>query len=204
MTRPIVIGVTGNIACGKTLVTDMLSALGAEIIDGDRVYADLATPGGPLLRDIANAFGPESLLPDGSLDRKTLGRRVFADPVELQRLDAVIRPYVVPEMLRRAEASTADVVVLDAVKLFESRLADACDERWVVVCDPRQQLERLMSRNGLDEAAALSRINSQRPQAEKIALADVVIDNSGSIDPTREQVRAAHDALIQRIHSTSA
>jgi len=201
VTRPILIGITGNIACGKSLVTSVLAAEGVEIIDGDRVYVDMVQPGMPLLQAIGAEFGPEMIQPDGTLDRRKLGGLVFSDPAALARLDAVVRPFIGPEMLRRANVSMAPAVALDAVKLFESKLAAACDENWVVICTPEQQLARLMARNGLDRDAAISRIAAQSPVAEKVARADVVIDNSGSIEQTTAQVRAAYRTLRNRIHS---
>lgn len=201
VTRPILIGITGNIACGKSLVTSVLAAEGVEIIDGDRVYADMVQPGMPLLRAIGEEFGPEMIQPDGTLDRRKLGGLVFSDPAALARLDDVVRPFIGAEMLRRANLSMASAVALDAVKLFESNIAAACDENWVVTCTPEQQLARLMARNGLDRDAAILRIAAQNPVAEKVARADVVIDNSGSIEQTTAQVRAAYRTLRNRIHS---
>ena len=202
MTRPILIGITGNIACGKSLVTSVLATEGVEIIDGDRVYADMVQPGMPLLQAIGEEFGPEMIQSDGTLDRRKLGGLVFSDPAALARLDDVVRPFIGTEMLLRANLSMAPAVALDAVKLFESKLAAACDENWVVICTPEQQLARLMARNGLDRDAAMSRIAAQNPITEKVAQADVVIDNSGSIEQTTAQVRAAYRTLRDRIHSS--
>jgi len=185
---PLVIGVTGNIACGKSLVMEELARSGVETIDADLVYRDLAQPGSPILADIVTRFGQAALLADGSLDRSALGAIVFKDPDALADLDRIVRPHIVREILRRVDASPAPVVAIDAIKLFESGLADRCDETWTVTCTARQQLERLMERNGFPREEALRRIEAQAPAAEKAARADRVIDNSGSRDRTRRQV----------------
>lgn len=193
--RPLLLGVTGNIACGKSAVMAMLAGLGAEAIDADLVYRDLVRPGMPLLADIGRAFGPGVLRPDGELDRTALGAIVFSDPAALARLDDLVRPVVGPEVLRRAAKSDKTVVAIDAVKLFESGLGDACDETWVVTCPPEAQVERLMRRNGFGRDEAIRRITAQAPQAAKVARADVVIDNGGSLECTRQQVLAAWQRL---------
>ncbi len=197
--RPYVIGLTGNIACGKTLVLRELAALGAETIDADEVARTLVRPGSLVLAKIVEAFGPSILLPDGSLDRRALGAIVFRDPRALRRLEEITHPVIVAEIRRRLAATERPVVVIDAIKLFESSLARDCDEVWVVTCRPEQQLTRLMSRNGLSEEEALVRIRAQPPQEEKIARADRVIDNSGTIDETRRQVRELWQDVLRKL-----
>lgn len=196
--RPLLLGITGNIACGKSTVMSMLAAFGAETIDADLVYRDLVQPGMPLLEAIGRAFGEDVIRADGELDRRALGAIVFSDPGALAKLDDLVRPAVGPEVLRRIECSAAGVVVIDAVKLFESGLADACDETWVVGCPQEAQVERLMKRSGFDRDEALRRITAQAPLADKIARADVVIDNGGTLDETERQVRAAFGAFVRR------
>ena len=196
--RPSLLGITGNIACGKSTVTGMLEALGAEIIDADLVYHDLVRPGMPLLAAIGRAFGDAVILPDGGLDRRALGAIVFSDPAALARLDDLVRPVVAPEILRRAARSATPVVAIDAVKLFESGLADACDETWVVTCPREAQVERLMQRNGFDREEAERRIDAQARQADKVARADVVIDNGLGPDATQQAVRAAFESFLRR------
>ncbi len=199
--RPLLLGITGNVACGKSTVTGMLAALGAEVIDADLVYRDLVQPGMPLLGDIARTFGEAMVLPDGGLNRRALAAIVFSDPAALAKLDDLIRPVVAPEVLRRAARSSAPVVAIDAVKLFESGLGDACDETWVVACPREIQVERLMRRNGFPRDEAERRIDAQAPPADKIARANVVIDNGGPIASTERQVREAF-AAFQRRHRT--
>ncbi|MCX2726849.1 dephospho-CoA kinase [Thermomicrobium sp. 4228-Ro] len=200
--RPYVIGITGNIACGKSLVVRELAACGAETVDADEVAREVTGPGSPVLAAIAQEFGAEVLRPDGSLDRRALGAIVFRDPEALRRLEAITHPAIVAEIRRRVAESRRPVVVIDAIKLFESSLARDCDEVWVVTCRPEQQLARLMARNGLSEEEALTRIRAQPPQEEKVARADRVIDNSGSIEETRRQVAALWQDVLARIGCT--
>jgi len=174
----------------------MLREAGAETIDADAVYAALAVPGSPLLRAISERFGPSVVAPDGSLNRRGLAAIVFADPAALADLDRIVRGPVVAEILRRASDASSPVVVIDAVKLIESGLADRCDEVWVVACRPDTQLSRLMARNRLDRDGALRRIESQAPVAEKLARADRAIDNDGELAATQVQVDQALAAAL--------
>ena len=191
---PYLIGLTGNIACGKSTVLAQLAGYGADTIDADRVVHELMAPGEAVWAAIRDAFGPGVIAADGTIDRRALGAIVFADPAALRRLEALTHPAVRERIGARVEAAAAravPVVVIDAIKLLEGPLAAGCDEIWVVTCVPEQQLARLMARNGFDEAEAQVRIATQGPQAEKVARADVVIDNGGSRDATHAQVAAA-------------
>jgi dephospho-CoA kinase len=192
-----VIGLTGNIACGKSLVLRALAELGAHTIDADQVAKELLHQGSPVLDEVTRAFGTAILKPDGSLDRKALAGIVFNDPDQLSRLEAIVHPPVVGVIRARVAESRAPVVVIDAIKLFEASLATDCDEVWVVTCRPEQQLSRLMARDGLSEQEALVRIRAQPPQAEKVRRAARVIDNSGSVEDTLNQVRKAWEILRQ-------
>ena len=189
--RPLVIGVTGNIACGKSLVTRTLGELGAETIDADQVTREVSAVSGPAYHQIIEEFGPALLLPDGTIDRRRLGEIVFADPAALARLEAIVHPPVVDTIRQRLRTSRSPVVVVDAIKLLESRLATECDEIWVVTCNPEQQLQRLMARNGYSREQALQRIAAQPPQAQKVALADRAIDNRGTIEEAIALIRLA-------------
>lgn len=193
--RPFLLGITGNIACGKSLVSSILAELGADVIDADSVAHSIMQSGSPVLEEIASRFGDDVLNPDGSLNRPTLRQIVFSDPEQLSELERVTHPPTVREILKRAETSTAEVVVIDAIKLYEAGLASHCDQNWTVYCDPVVQLTRLKSRNGLNDADARQRIDAQPPQEDKKRRADVVIDNSGDIADTREQVERAWRSL---------
>jgi dephospho-CoA kinase len=198
--RPYIIGLTGNIACGKSTVLRRLGELGAEVIDADLVVHALMEPGQAIWAAVREGFGTGVIAPDGRVDRRALGAIVFGDPAELLRLEEMSHPAVRVQILAQvAEAARRGVraMVIDAIKLFEGGLADHCDEVWVVTCDPAQQLVRLMARNGFDEAEARRRIDAQPPQSEKVARADVVIDNSGTLEQTRAQVDAAWEASLR-------
>lgn len=197
--RPYVIGLTGNIACGKSLVLHELATLGAETIDADQVAREVTKPGSPVLAQIVETFGPQVVRPGGRLDRRALAAIVFRDPEALRQLEALTHPPISEAIRQRIQASSRPVVVIDAIKLFESSLAHECDEVWVVTCRPEQQLTRLMARDQLSEEEALTRIRAQSPQEEKIARADSVIDNSGSVEATLAQVRRLWQRVLSRL-----
>ncbi len=186
--RPYVIGLTGNIACGKSLVLSTLAELGAETYDADRVAHAVMRHGARAWQGIVDRFGEAVVGEDGEIDRRKLGGIVFSDPQALDDLDHIVHPAVVDAIRASVRQSTNDVVVIDAIKLFEAGLAADCDEVWVVNCTREQQIERLMQRNGLTREDAITRIEAQPPQSEKLARADRVVDNTGSAEATVEQV----------------
>ena len=194
--RPLLIGLTGNIGTGKSTVARMLGEMGAEAIDADRVAHEVMRAGTPVCAAIARTFGLEVLSPEGEIDRKRLGALVFADSVALAQLESIVHPATIEAVGRRIVATAADVVVVEAIKLFEAGMADAYDSIWVTTCQPEQQIERIMSARGLSRAEAEQRVQAQPPQQEKIARADVIIDNSGPLSQTREQVQAAWERLV--------
>lgn len=198
-----VLGVTGNIASGKSTVTGMLAGLDATVIDSDLVYRELVAAGTPLLGRLAERFGSGIVADDGSLNRRALGEIVFSDSEALGDLDRITHPAVIAEVDRRVAAIPDGVVVLDAVKLIESGHADRCDTIWVVVADPEEQVTRLMKRNNLPLDEARRRVAAQPPLGPKLARADLVIDNSGSLESTREQVERAWRALPVNVSSES-
>lgn len=190
------IGLTGNIACGKSAVLEMLRQRGAEVIDADKIVHKLMEVGGTVYGPVIAAFGEEILAEldvqnQRPIDRRKLGAIVFADPVKLRHLEEISHPRVREDLLRQIQETTAPVLVIDAIKLLEGGLADGCDSVWVVSCRPEIQLERLMRRNNFSREEALLRIQAQTPQSEKIARANVVIDNGGSLKKTERQVQEA-------------
>jgi len=199
------IGLTGNIACGKSAVLQMLKQRGAAVIDADQIVHKLMQPGGTIYGPVLEAFGDAILADEVAtttvksdsrpIDRRKLGAIVFADPEQLVRLEQISHPRVRVELLRQIEATTAPVLVLDAIKLIENNLVAASDAVWVVTCSPQFQLERLMQRNNFSREEALLRMAAQPPQAEKVAHATVVIDNGGSLTETEQQVQIAWEQI---------
>ena len=190
-TAPFVIGLTGNIACGKSTVVAALVDKGADAIDADTVYHELIAPGSELWRTLATRFGESIVGDDRHIDRRRLGTIVFADARALADLDRLTHPAVVAEIQRRLAGLRGGVVVVDAVKLIESGLDACCDQVWLVLCTPEQQVERLMARNNLSEGDARSRVDLQPDIESKFRRADVIIDNSGTLADTARQVDRA-------------
>jgi dephospho-CoA kinase len=188
---PKTIGLTGNIACGKSTVANVLSELGAEIIDADKVAQQVMAPPGPVYDSVVREFGPGVVTPDGSLDRRRLGAIVFSDPAALRRLDQLVHPATSSAIRQMIPASSAPVVVVEAIKLIEAGTYRYCDEVWVVTCEPEQQAERLIVGRGLSPADAERRVAAQSPASEKTRYATVVIDASGTLADTRRQVLVA-------------
>ncbi len=169
-----------------------MAELGATTIDGDLVYRDLTGPGFARSCKTSRAeFGAQIVAPDGSLNRPALGKIVFSDPNALSRLDHLTHPVILDEVFRRIAAASTEVVATDGIKLIESGLGDRCDAVWVVTCDTERQRERLIARNGFSAEEADRRIAAQPPIAQKIARADVVIENNGTLDELRDHVDAA-------------
>ena len=186
-----VIGLTGNIATGKSVVRKMLEHLGAYGIDADALSHRAIALGAPGYGPAVEQFGKWILQPDGQIDRARLSRVVFADPEALSRLEAIIHPLVrqaVDVLVRR---SSHKVVVIEAIKLLESPLLAGCDSLWVTAAAPDTQLARLVQKRSMPEGIAHQRITVQASQDVKIAAADVVIYNDGSFDDTWQQVTAA-------------
>src|SRR3954447_5405162 len=190
-----IIGLTGNIACGKSQVAGILRELGAEMIDADRVSHDLLEPGMPEYGRIVERFGRDILLPDEVIDRRKLGGIVFGDPAALRDLEQILHPAVRPRIRARFAAAQAPVVVVEAIKLLEVGLYLETDAVWVVTADRETQIARLMESRGLTRSEAETRVDAQPPQREKVARADIVIDNSGGLARTREQVAAAWQTI---------
>lgn len=193
--KPYLIGLTGNIATGKSTVGQMLAGLGARYIDADALAHQAIAPGTPAYSAIIEQFGPEIVAANGHIDRRRLGDLVFADPDLLRRLEEIIHPVVIQYIEEILTQATEPVIVIDAIKLLESGLAGMCDSIWVVTCPQEQQVERLMRTRGLSREEALLRIRAQPPQEEKVRQANVVIDNSGDLVATQRQVREAWEEV---------
>jgi len=194
--RPIVIGLTGNIGVGKSAVLTMLQALGARIVDADKVAHEVIAPGNSAYDAVVTAFGDCILNPDGTIDRAKLADIVFTDHDQLRRLERIIHPAVEQRISQIVDEASEPVVAIEAIKLLESRLRHLCDTIWVVTASRETQLNRLVRQKGLDQEEALRRMAAQSPQSHKVREADVVINNDGDIDQLQAQVKAAWDALM--------
>jgi dephospho-CoA kinase len=186
-----VIGLTGNIGCGKSTVAGMLRDRGVAHIDADRIAREIRQNDGDARAAIQRRFG--------TLEARALGRIVFADGAALHDLESILHPRVRDAVRARlAELAEADVpaAVVEVIKLLESPLHDACDETWVVTCEEGDAIERVRTVRGLSEEDARARLANQSPQATKVAAADVVIDGSAPLEETRRQVEAALDRLL--------
>ena len=189
LTRPLTIGLTGNIATGKSTVLAWLQAHGAAVIDADKLTHQALALGGPAYAAVVEAFGPAIVLPDGAIDRKALGAIVFADAAALAKLEALVHPAVFTLAQAILRETPAPVVVIEAIKLLESgRLLPLCDEVWVVIADESTQIARLMQTRGMSEAEARQRMAAQSPQAEKVKQATRVLENNGDQDALYAQL----------------
>jgi dephospho-CoA kinase len=185
------IGLTGNIATGKSTVAAMLADLGATVIDADRITHQVMRKGNAVYERIVAAFGAQVVGADGEIDRQALGQIVFGDAAALRRLEEIVHPAVGAEVRQRVEQAATPIVVIEAIKLIEAGWHRFCQALWVTDCPRTQQVARLAKERKLDQQEAYRRIDAQPPQAQKTALADVVIDTSGDLDETRRQVQAA-------------
>lgn len=186
-----VIGLTGNICAGKSEVCALLVELGAYHVDADAVAHYIIAKGTTEFVKVVTEFGEGVLSANGEIDRGRLGDIVFSDRRALARLEEIVHPGIEGEIERIISDADHSHIVLEAIKLLESSLADDCDTIWVVTAAPKERMRRLIARDGLDEATAQHRLDIQAAEEEKLSLADVVIDNNGRLQETLVQVHSA-------------
>lgn len=197
---PFVIGLTGNIATGKSTVLKYLAGKGAYVIDADKVAHKTMMPDGAAYEKIVDEFGTGILTDDGNVDRKVLGAIVFEDLNALERLEAIVHPATFELARWEMSQSQADIIILEAIKLLESgRIVTLCDDIWVVTSRPTTQMKRLTEVRGMDVTEARNRMAAQSSQAEKVAKADHVIDNDGTLDALNAQLDRLWDSVSERI-----
>ena len=195
----LVLGITGGIASGKSSVAAIFAEFGAAVVSADRLAREAVAPGTATLAALVEAFSPQILAATGELDREVLGRLVFADPAARERLNAITHPAIARLSTARLSAlrhAGLPLVVYEAPLLFEAGAQQRVDRVLVVVTEPGVQRRRLAERDGLAPAEIDRRIAAQWPQSEKVARADFVIDNSGTLEQTRAQVSALYHSLL--------
>jgi len=189
----IVIGLTGGIASGKSTAAEQLKKNGAHVIDADRLGHRVYEPGSLGFQKVVNEFGHDLVATDGTINRQLLGGKVFGDPAQMKRLTDIAWPEIrrmAAEEIESERARNTAVVVLEAAVLIEAEWTDLVDQVWVVYVKPELARERLMARNGLSADAAQARIDSQLSNKDRLALADVKIENSDSLDDLLKRVDA--------------
>jgi dephospho-CoA kinase len=193
------VGLTGSIATGKSHASRVFAELGAHVIDADRIAHDLMSPGRETYQKVVQAFGNDILSPDGTIDRKKLGRIVFNNSEKRLLLNSLVHPDVRSEVLRRIveleRVTPAGIVIVDAALMIESGSYKAYQRVIVVYCDPAQQLARIMERDGLTIEEARARVAAQMPMEEKLKYADYKIDTSGTFQQTRERIEQVYRDL---------
>lgn len=183
-----IIGLTGGIASGKSTASEIISTMGYPVVDADEISIELAEPGQPIWQAYKDRYGEKVLYQDGSLNRKAVAALVFSDKDELAWANSMSHPIIhsrIKAAIKELEAMGADRVFLDIPLLFEAGFQDMTDAVWLVYISPACQLSRLMERNGYSQAEAKMRIDAQMSIDEKCKLADVIIDNQGTIEELR-------------------
>ncbi|MES9899044.1 MAG: dephospho-CoA kinase [Sedimenticola sp.] len=195
-----VVGVTGGIGSGKTAVTDYFSSLGVPVIDADQVSREVVEPGEPALEEIVRLFGHEALQADGSLDRHHLRKRVFQDSSSRKILEELLHPVIRQRMRLQLSALTADYAIFSIPLLVETGGNNSVDRILVVDCPTPLQIERIVHRDGITPAQAEGILNAQCSREERLAVADDVIDNSGTIGQLHILVEQLHKKYTQMAH----
>ena len=196
----LVIGLTGSIGTGKSEVTRVWQELGAEVINADQVGHEAYTPHTESWNAVVDAFGRDILQPDGEIDRRKLGAIVFADPVQLAKLNGIMHPRMadmVAEKTEQMRSRGVQVVVVEAALMFEAGWETLVDEVWATDSPLEIVFERLMSRNGMDEQEVRKRIGSQMDIQERLDRADVVVDNSGDVAALEATVKSLWESRIK-------
>ena len=197
------VGLTGGMSCGKSVVGEMFVALGAHLIQSDLVAHQLLQPGEPVYEEVIKHFGSGILNPDKSVNRARLAEAAFGQPSRIEELNRIVHPAVIDRenrwMEEIAQQEPHAIAMVEAALILEARAQKRFDRLIVVTCRPEQRIERWALRSKVDSESArrevTRRMAAQLPDEEKIKAADYVIDNSGSLDKTREQVRQVYQKL---------
>ena len=195
---PFVVGVTGGIGSGKTAATDHFAKLGICIVDADLAARVIMQPGAQALTAVAARFGEDILQPDGELDRAELRRIVFADPEQRRWLEQLTHPLIAAEIMAQIEAAQSSYVILASPLLLETSQLQLCNKIVVVDVPEEVQLQRAMARDGNDEAQIRRIMAAQMSRQERLAQADEVLDNSGSLAQLQASVDQLHQRLLEQ------
>ena len=205
----LIIGLTGGIVSGKSTVARMFKDLGAKIVDADKLGHKVILPQETAWKRIIKIFGKDILQKDQTINRKKLGKIVFAKQNLLKKLNKITHPEIIKLIKKEISLAKNDskeeknILIIDAALIYETKIDRLMDKIIVVYLDEEEQLKRLIKRNNLSKKEALQKIKSQIPLKEKIEIADYVIDNSNSLDKTREQVKKIWENFISRKESRS-
>jgi len=200
----LVVGITGGIGSGKSAVTERFEKLGVTVVDADLAARVVVEPGKPALAAIAAHFGDETILPSGDLDRAALRAKVFSDPAEREWLEQLTHPLIGEEILNQLAAATSDYAILSSPLLLETSQGELAGITVVVDVPESTQLERTMARDNNDEAQVRRIMAAQMSREERLARADIVIDNSQPISALDDVVRELHKEFLARAESISA
>jgi dephospho-CoA kinase len=195
--RPFRVALTGGIASGKSTVADLFAALGVPVIDTDVIAREVVEPGRPALAQVVEAFGRDVLDADGRLDRKRLREHIFSDPDARRRLEAILHPAIRAEMERQSQAAGGPYQVLVIPLLAEGGRRDHVDRVLLVDVPEELQIQRVMWRDGVSHEQAQASLNAQATRAQRLAMADDVLRNTGRVDDLREQVAELHAKYTQ-------
>jgi dephospho-CoA kinase len=193
---PFRVALTGGIASGKSTVADLFKALGVPVIDTDVIAREVVEPGRPALAQVVEAFGTGVLDADGRLDRRRMRERIFSDPEAKRRLEAILHPAIRAEMARQSLAAKGPYQLLVIPLLTEGGRRDHVDRVLLVDVPEELQVQRLMWRDGVSHAEAQASLNAQATRAERLALADDVVRNTGRVDDLRERVAELHEKYL--------
>jgi len=199
---PFRVALTGGIASGKTTAAQVFADLGVPVIDTDVIARQVVEPGRPALAAVVDAFGPDILDTDGRLDRRRLRERIFADPLARQRLEAILHPAIRVEMERQSREAGGPYQVLVIPLLTEGRRRDHVDRVLLVDVPEKLQVERLMMRDGVTHEQARASLSAQATRAERLAMADDVVHNTGHAADLSEKIAALHEKYLQLAEAT--
>ncbi len=203
-----VIGLTGGIASGKSTASQLLQTHGAIIIDADKLGHRVYEPGTQGFEKVVNAFGHDIVTPEGQIDRRVLGGKVFGAPEEMDRLTAIswpeIRRMAIEDIAEARARDPEAIMVLEAAVLFEAAWEDLCDEVWTISTKLKVAIARLQTRNGLTKEQALARIDAQMTNKDRAERSDVKIDNSDDFEKFEKRIERQWRALQKRIPAGAA